>query len=339
VTLNNAGRDPAVRTGDKYVHLDGADDDVLLVNGVLDIPTATSAWSCCIWYRSSSTASPDSYIFAGRKSSSGNGINRLAQYSNGTRLSWDTRDDSGNGFQQLQTNASGQANSTGSEIQMNDGRWHLITLVRGADKSKNIYIDARLAATGADTMGAGATGLDWAYLGWERTLNTHSVPCDIDEFVVWRTALTATDVSNLYFASVFNYEMVDDTSLYQGGPNGYPYNSSSDQIAAGQGYDDDLTYNVDGTTNDRDLFDFENTPTFMDSALCVAVKVRAKKQSPGTRNIAIVVKDAGTEYTGSDLALGLSYATAEQYYDVQPGGIGNWTQAAVDALQAGYKVR
>ena len=68
------------------------------------------------------------------------------------------------------------------------------------------------------------------------------------------------------------------------------------------------------------------------------VKAPVRKLTPGTRQAAIVLKDGGTEYTGSDQGVPLGWSSVESYYDSKPSG-GAWTEAALDAAEPGVKAR
>ena len=103
--------------------------------------------------------------------------------------------------------------------------------------------------------------------------------------------------------------------------------------------DDDLSYRQTDTRSDNRFLDnFEDVGATYGDVYAVAVKVRAKKEDPGDRNIAVLTKDNATIYAGSDQALPLDYTVVHEYYDARPSSTA-WDRTSLNALQAGAKAR
>lgn len=98
--------------------------------------------------------------------------------------------------------------------------------------------------------------------------------------------------------------------------------------------DDDTTYVQGITTNNLDLYNFEDPGGPEDIAAAVQY-TRAKSSDAGARSIALVSSLDLDEEQGADQALSGSYAWYQQAYQGAPDGTA-WTIAKLTAAQFGY---
>ena len=120
-------------------------------------------------------------------------------------------------------------------------------------------------------------------------------------------------------------------------PNAGANYAAVDELAQ----DGDTTY-VEGSTVDaRDLYNLAASGLASGSTIKRVRPVAVAKDTVANGGkIALVLKTNGTEYTGSDIPLTTTYATAEgTEYTTNPQSGNAWTIAELDALQAGPKVR
>ena len=102
--------------------------------------------------------------------------------------------------------------------------------------------------------------------------------------------------------------------------------------------DDDGGYVETATDNEKDFYAFGNVPGAYTAAGPIAIKTTAKKVEPGVRTLTHVYNTGGADQAGS--AIGLltgSYAIQETLLDVDATDSAAWTDAKLNAIQAGPK--
>lgn len=336
-TLNQTGRDPGIRASDKAVRFDGTNDDVLLPTGAFDIATSTSAITVEAWIKlDAGTADVQESVWAGRKSTDSDSLNSLEVFQNsdgtGLRLRYSTRGDDGTGLNVLTWTIAAASGPARHDIR-GCGHWHQVVCVRATDKSKQIYFDGELVASGSDSMGSGATSMDWCYIGRDRQLGAASFFAgQITELNIYLSALSKTTIQKLYGSGSENFHMVDDPETFGSLGTDNDLNTYSDN-----------EYVSESTVDQYDLYNL-NTTQWSDVAGVVWF-ARAKKDDAGSGAVAPVLKydtnangSADTENTATEQGLGTTYRYFVHYYSQQPDATA-WTDDKVDALQVGVKVR
>jgi hypothetical protein len=102
-------------------------------------------------------------------------------------------------------------------------------------------------------------------------------------------------------------------------------------------FDDDTTYNSSPTVGAVDTFAMSNLPAAGD-VYGVRQFTRVRKDDAGSRSACHVVRVDGTEYPSSSFALSDTYITFHQLLATNPDTGVAWTDAEVNALEAGYEV-
>jgi hypothetical protein len=102
--------------------------------------------------------------------------------------------------------------------------------------------------------------------------------------------------------------------------------------------DGDTSYNFSDTAGQQDLFNFAALTGVIDQIVAVQIKGAYRKSDAGTRVLQQQLLSGTTQSGGAQTYFGLSYAYVTDTYPNDPNtGVG-WTLAAVNALQAGYKL-
>lgn len=97
-------------------------------------------------------------------------------------------------------------------------------------------------------------------------------------------------------------------------------------------------YNADGNVGDQDTFNCAPMSASLTSVLGVHVKVIAAKSDSGARSVETVLKSGGTTVTGASTVLSISPLMQRLMCQTDPNTSAQWSQAAVDAANPGYKV-
>lgn len=116
-------------------------------------------------------------------------------------------------------------------------------------------------------------------------------------------------------SSVANYTTVDDVA-----PNTTDYNSSV----------------TDGA---YDTYALSDLVTVAGTIFGVVVHAYAAKSDAGVKGGAIVVRSGGADYEKTDNPLGTGYQYYREIIEVDPATSSAWTVAAVNSLEAGFKVK
>ena len=102
--------------------------------------------------------------------------------------------------------------------------------------------------------------------------------------------------------------------------------------------DDDLTFRASSTVGHKDSFVMSDLDTTVGSVLAVQQVVRWRKDDAGSRTGRQFVRIGGTDYEGSDAAIGDTYAYSRRILEQNPATAADWTISDVNGLEAGYKV-
>ncbi len=99
--------------------------------------------------------------------------------------------------------------------------------------------------------------------------------------------------------------------------------------------DGDTTYNSDSTPGDIDSYGADDIDSGA-TVFAVQVNLYARKDDANTRQIAPLIRQASTDYVGTTVTLGSSYAFFSQLYNQDPVAA-DWTAANVNADEYGVK--
>jgi hypothetical protein len=114
--------------------------------------------------------------------------------------------------------------------------------------------------------------------------------------------------------------------------------SNYQNVDDGRAHDSDSTYNADSTNGHIDSYAMENSPT-AGTVIAISQVAYLRKDDAGARNAAIFLRSNTTDSVGSDIVLSNSYAACIRGpILLNPDGNVAWTNAAIDALEAGVKV-
>jgi hypothetical protein len=101
--------------------------------------------------------------------------------------------------------------------------------------------------------------------------------------------------------------------------------------------DDDTTYNATPTIGATDTHVVQDAPVPGAVLYGVQLCLSAKKSDVGTCSIAPVVRHSGTDYPGTAINPGTTYAYTLVPYGTNPGTGAAWTEAGFNAAEFGYK--
>jgi hypothetical protein len=99
--------------------------------------------------------------------------------------------------------------------------------------------------------------------------------------------------------------------------------------------DDDSSYNEADAVNEIDTMAMGDAPDPNQPIAFVMLAIVARNGG-GTERLAPVLRQSSTDYVGTAVALGPSYAPIFETYDVSPAGSA-WTPTIWNAIEAGYK--
>lgn len=97
-------------------------------------------------------------------------------------------------------------------------------------------------------------------------------------------------------------------------------------------------YNADSNVGDQDTFNMTPMASSLTTVLGLNVKALAYKSDAGARSLEAVLKSGATTVTGTSVSLSVSPVQQRAMYQADPNTSAQWSQAAVNAAKAGYKV-
>lgn len=206
--------------------------------------------------------------------------------------------------------------SAGScKVKVNGVEW--ITVATGQDLKATANATANQVFFGNPaSAGSGGTNADW---------------CDI--YVCDQSGSTNNDflgdcrVDTLYPTSDGNYSQFT------------PSTGSSHFALVDETAPNTTDYNDGATVGDRDSYGMGNL-TALTSQTIYGVQVNAAilKDDAGAKSASTFVRSNGTNGDGASAALGTSQVYVSQVYETNPDGSVAWTEASVNAMEAGVKV-
>lgn len=98
-------------------------------------------------------------------------------------------------------------------------------------------------------------------------------------------------------------------------------------------------YNDGATAGDRDSYALQNLSALTSQTVYgVQVNAAVLKDDAGAKSASTFVRSGGTNGDGATAALGTSQAYVSQVYELDPNGSVAWTEASVNAMEAGVRV-
>jgi len=115
--------------------------------------------------------------------------------------------------------------------------------------------------------------------------------------------------------STDNYLLVDETSL-----------------------DGDTTYVEADSVGDKDTYAMDDLETAAGTVYAVQTILAQRKTDAGSRQVAPVLRHSGTDYDGTSVSVGDTYAFGIEIEEQNPGTSSAWSIADVNAIEFGAKV-
>ncbi len=228
-------------------------------------------------------------------------------------------------------NSGGSTIGTGTTVIANNS-WHYLELkifVNGASGTCELHMDGAVEI--ASTVGNfGSSNPDTIRLKGDRSGSGNSV--DFDDIYVLDT--TGSAPRNTFLGDV-RVETIYPTS--DGAHSQWTPNSGSThwtQVSETP-QDGDTTYVSDLTPNDLDTYGCSDIDTGA-TVYGVQVNLEARKDDASTRQIAPVIRQAGTDNVGTTVTLASTYGFFTQIYNQDPTGA-DWTATNVNADEFGIK--
>lgn len=103
--------------------------------------------------------------------------------------------------------------------------------------------------------------------------------------------------------------------------------------------DGDTTYNASATEGDKDTYALTNLATGPYDVLAVQAVLYARKDDSGTKFIRPILRTGAADHVGTSVPLATTYQTIRQIWETNPATAVAWTQADIDALEAGAEIR
>lgn len=159
-------------------------------------------------------------------------------------------------------------------------------------------------------------------------------PILFDDVIIMDTAGPAPLNSFLGDIRIESLLPVADTADidFAASPAGPNYENVDDDA-----FDRDSTYNQSNTPGERDVFEFEDMSETPKDVIAVVNSIAARKTQAGTRGLESIMRLNGVEEMGVEELLIADYIYEQWVFPDDPEG-NPWTQAGVNALQAGYEV-
>lgn len=139
---------------------------------------------------------------------------------------------------------------------------------------------------------------------------------------------------------------IGDTRIYGLAPDGagattqWSPSAGSNYACVDEVPESDADY-VSVNSNDQiDTYSLANLGVSPYSIKCVQAQARAQKEGASTpQNIAMVLRQGGTDYPGSDSALETAFRAHGGLWETDPDTASAWTESGVNSLEAGIKSR
>lgn len=159
-------------------------------------------------------------------------------------------------------------------------------------------------------------------------------PIQMDDVIILDTSGPAPLNSFLGDIRIESLLPVADTADidFAASPAGPNYENVDDDA-----FDRDATYNQSNTPGERDVFEFEDMSETPKDVIAVVNSIAARKTQAGTRGLESIMRLNGVEEMGVEELLIADYIYEQWVFPDDPEG-NPWTQAGVNALQAGYEV-
>lgn len=103
--------------------------------------------------------------------------------------------------------------------------------------------------------------------------------------------------------------------------------------------DDDTTYVSSSTVTDKELYGCSSlTGTNIGGVHAVQVRTKHRKEDAGNRTFNNICRSGATESDGTVAGVSTSYKFTGDIFENNPNGGGNWSEAAVNAMEIGFEI-
>lgn len=186
------------------------------------------------------------------------------------------------------------------------------------------------AADTTNTANNTASGVGWGYAFSSINYNTHHKD---DIYICDATGSTNNDF--LGDCRIDTLLPTTDGNYSQWTPNtGVVHFNRVNESAP-----DLTTYNAGLTVGNRDSYGMADLAALSSQIIYgVQVNAAALKDDAGSKSIATMVRSGGVDGDGATASLGTSQIYVSQVFETNPNGSVAWTEASVNAMEAGVKV-
>jgi hypothetical protein len=164
---------------------DAVSQYIALANDSAGIIGNMTAWTFSGWFKSTTTNT--STLYGEGNTGTTNQLIKVAVSENAA----------GDGSYQYRDDSVVSGSTVTIALSLNDGNWHHVCAIQSSKSSRTLYIDGTQRAT--QTTAIGTLSLNTANIGvFERTSKTNYMLGDLDEFRIYKRALTSTECNTLY---------------------------------------------------------------------------------------------------------------------------------------------
>jgi hypothetical protein len=217
--------------------------------------------------------------------------------------------------------------------------WHYCevkAVIAGASGSVQARIDG-IEVIPTTTVNLGSTGVQTAGIysesnnGW---ITGSATVLDFDDFYVMDSsgAVNTSFAGDVHVSTL--YPSADGANTGLTPDTGTPHYSRVNEHPP----DGDTSYVGSATVGTKDTYICTDVPSVAGPVTGIQTNLWARKDDAGTRQIAPVVRLAGTDQVGSSLTLATTYVDLTEIYDVEPGSGTGWTITDVNAAEFGVEV-
>lgn len=220
--------------------------------------------------------------------------------------------------------------------------WHYIELkvvFNGASSSVRVRLNgADEIASTTVTLGSTAAGFLRFYFSYGTspysTFAWINRTIDIDDvYVLDTTGTDATDLlGDVHVETIYpSSDGANDQWTADTGTNSAARVSETSP-------DGDTSYIYSSVVNQKTTFNMGDLAILSGTVYAVQSNLYARKDDAATRQICSVVRQGGSDFDGSNKALGTSYDTKQQLYENDPSDSADWTISKVNSAEFGVKL-
>lgn len=220
-----------------------------------------------------------------------------------------------------------------SDVPVHTGKWYYLEISMQLSGTTNINVAVKVRLSGGPIIDA---NLDSAIPTTQLTSNTATINR--------HTFSGAADYRDMYFNNTAE-SWRGDIKIVAVRPNG---DVVTDMTPTGGGLhytqineeysDSDTTYVADGTVGHKDIYDWEDIPSFSGTISAVQISIHARKDDEGVKSFKIVTGDTGAEAASEEFFLADDFVCCHTPQDVDPATGLLYTRAGFNAKRYGFEV-